>query len=617
VMSMVIPAIKLVTTTAKALWQDVQKIFGDIWNFLKKFWNDVSATFKTATDWIYNTVWKGWIGGITSTATKLWNDLKGGVNSFWNDVKAAFNAGVSALGTIWNKIQDTFKVPVNFLIKTVYMGGIRKLWDDIVGAIGLSSINLPAVATLNSGGIVPGPNVDRDVVPSMLTPGERVLSRKQVAQLGGHGAIDAMVGRSTGGPNDGRHFSGGGIIGSLTSGLSSIIGGADWLTKFMLHPVQQVESLLDKVVSTNAHGDYAKVMTGLPLSLIHKLATYAQSAGGGAGAMAMVNLAKQQVGTAENPPGSNHQHFSSDLGRPDEAWCADFVDWVAKRSGNGGVVPMTAGAGDMAARFGSAYKSGSSGIAPGDVVFFSGAPGGQGWGGIGHVGIAVSGGSTWQSVEGNSGDRVSLNTRSSAIGHARPRYPVGAGSAGGALGHASPQAAQAWAQQNLMGYGWGNAGEYNSLISLWNQESNWRWNALNPSSGAYGIPQSLPASKMGSAGSDWHDNAATQMKWGLGYIKNRYGSPSAAMRHERAFNWYDQGGWLPHGMIGANATGKPEAVLTPEESQAFIAIAKNLGRGGSAVGGSRPIQIIFNGQLPGPEQLAGIKHELATAVGTA
>jgi hypothetical protein len=282
------------------------------------------------------------------------------------------------------------------------------------------------------------------------------------------------------------------------------------------------------------------------------------------------------------------------------------------------VVPMTAGAGDMASRFGSAYTSGSSGIAPGDVVFFSGAPGGQGWGGIGHVGIAVSGGSTWQSVEGNSGDRVSLNTRSSAIGHARPRYPVGAGSAGGALGHASPQQAQAWAQQNLMGYGWGNAGEYNSLISLWNQESNWRWNALNPSSGAYGIPQSLPASKMGSAGSDWHDNAATQMKWGLGYIKNRYGSPSAAMRHERAFNWYDQGGWLPHGMIGANATGKPEAVLTPEESQAFIAIAKNLTRSGTtAAGGLRPIQVNFYGQLPGPEQLAGIKHELATAVGTA
>ena len=76
------------------------------------------------------------------------------------------------------------------------------------------------------------------------------------------------------------------------------------------------------------------------------------------------------------------------------------------------------------------------------------------------------------------------------------------------------------------------------LVSLWNRESGWNVSATNASSGAYGIPQSLPASKMASAGSDWRTNAATQIKWGLGYIKATYGSPCGAWGHSQATGWY-------------------------------------------------------------------------------
>ena len=65
-----------------------------------------------------------------------------------------------------------------------------------------------------------------------------------------------------------------------------------------------------------------------------------------------------------------------------------------------------------------------------------------------------------------------------------------------------------------------------------------RYSATNPSSGAYGIPQSLPASKMASAGADWQTNPATQIAWGLGYIQGRYGSPCGAWAHSQAHNWY-------------------------------------------------------------------------------
>lgn len=95
-------------------------------------------------------------------------------------------------------------------------------------------------------------------------------------------------------------------------------------------------------------------------------------------------------------------------------------------------------------------------------------------------------------------------------------------------GGMSPAQARATARSMLGAYGFGD-GQWGCLDSLWTGESSWNWAARNPSSGAYGIPQSLPASKMSSAGSDWLTNPATQIAWGLGYIKGRYGSPCAAL----------------------------------------------------------------------------------------
>lgn len=80
--------------------------------------------------------------------------------------------------------------------------------------------------------------------------------------------------------------------------------------------------------------------------------------------------------------------------------------------------------------------------------------------------------------------------------------------------------------------------DYQALVNLWERESNWNANAHNKSSGAHGIPQSLPASKMSSEGSDYYTNGYTQIRWGLKYIKQRYGSPSAAWQHFQNKNWY-------------------------------------------------------------------------------
>ncbi|GAA1899989.1 hypothetical protein [Lapillicoccus jejuensis] len=93
------------------------------------------------------------------------------------------------------------------------------------------------------------------------------------------------------------------------------------------------------------------------------------------------------------------------------------------------------------------------------------------------------------------------------------------------------------ARMMLADYGWSD-GQFSCLNSLWTKESGWQYTATNAGSGAYGIPQSLPASKMGTVASDYRTNPVTQITWGLQYIKASYGTPCSAWAHSQATNWY-------------------------------------------------------------------------------
>ena len=106
-----------------------------------------------------------------------------------------------------------------------------------------------------------------------------------------------------------------------------------------------------------------------------------------------------------------------------------------------------------------------------------------------------------------------------------------------AAGRGDSTGAQAIAFDLSTSRGWGE-GEFRCLVALWSRESGWNSTAQNPNSGAYGIPQALPASKMASAGADWATNPETQIRWGLGYIDARYGSPCGAWEHSELKGWY-------------------------------------------------------------------------------
>nr|WP_111491551.1 transglycosylase SLT domain-containing protein [Peterkaempfera bronchialis] len=84
----------------------------------------------------------------------------------------------------------------------------------------------------------------------------------------------------------------------------------------------------------------------------------------------------------------------------------------------------------------------------------------------------------------------------------------------------------------------GNSGQYQCFAQIVQHESSWNPTATNPSSGAYGLVQALPGSKMASAGADWRTNPATQIKWGLSYMNERYGSPCGAWSFWQSHHWY-------------------------------------------------------------------------------
>jgi hypothetical protein len=130
-------------------------------------------------------------------------------------------------------------------------------------------------------------------------------------------------------------------------------------------------------------------------------------------------------------------------------------------------------------------------------------------------------------------------------GAASPPGPGGSGSApaapaapaGPPAAPPNPGSAQSIAWNMMSSFGFSPQTYFSCLNNIWTRESGWVYNAEN-ASGAYGIPQALPGSKMASAGADWQTDPATQIRWGLGYIKSVYGDPCSAWAFWQGHDYY-------------------------------------------------------------------------------
>ena len=417
-----IGAVTLLVTHWHQVWTDIKTWAEDAWSFI---WNGFGK---------YLLPLLGPVGLIALGAIELyqhwsqiWGDIKQvGLDFYqwiWNDFGAkignfltktlpnAFTSAVNAISDAWGAIENVFKAPVNFLINTVYMGGIRRFWDDVMGAIGLSSLDLPVVTGLAAGGVITsGSGPTSDDVLIRASRGETVVSAAHSAVLAPMFAAVGVPGYATGGIV-------GGIAGQILS--SAVSAGVKDLGNELLKLIG---------VEPGTGGSLAKMMVGIPTSMIGKAANWALGAIG--------------------------------LG------------------GGGG--PYPAGGGGVAANMALAKL-----IAP-----------------------------QW---------------------------------AAGAL----------WNAWNYVGM----------------RESGWSQFATNPTSGAYGIPQALPYTKMPKMGwpafAGGSSDPAVQIGWMVQYMQSVYGGPLGAAAHEKAFNWYGNGldAIFNHPtVIGVGERG-PEAVsVTPMAS---------------------------------------------------
>jgi hypothetical protein len=139
---------------------------------------------------------------------------------------------------------------------------------------------------------------------------------------------------------------------------------------------------------------------------------------------------------------------------------------------------------------------------------------------------------------------ASATSAGAAVARSAPTRPssvsplVYGGGKGGGGKVSQPKTPKQIARQMLGRFHWSAKRQFPYLDKLWARESGWNVHAVNPYSGAAGIPQAVPGSKMASAGPDWPDNARTQIRWGLRYIRDRYGSPRGAWDHEASVGWY-------------------------------------------------------------------------------
>ncbi|WP_374775609.1 transglycosylase SLT domain-containing protein [Streptomyces sp. NBC_01310] len=120
----------------------------------------------------------------------------------------------------------------------------------------------------------------------------------------------------------------------------------------------------------------------------------------------------------------------------------------------------------------------------------------------------------------------------------REAKEVASRSAARDAGDFAPQSSYTVAQVKAIAQQMVPADQFSCFSKIINQESTWNYLAVNKSSGAYGLVQALPGSKMASAGADWRTNPATQIKWGLNYMEDRYGGPCSAWSFHQANGWY-------------------------------------------------------------------------------
>lgn len=588
-------------------WSDTRKNLSNAWSRMQ----DRTSHFGSAM--------QGWLSNFGSRFKAGWKSLSRGVQNIFGDMWDAMkrlgknamgglidivNAGISGINTVIHAFggsSHTIKrIPKRFASGTGAFSGPRRAITEPTLAMVNDGFDSPetgnkeALFRPSTGelGIFQGRNTT-----AMLMPGDEVLNASETAMV--------MQGMGI------THFAKGtGWLGNITNSVGSFFGGIgswvkdkvddlkkyfDLAKKIISNPTQYVESIFNFKGFNSGQRSMKALASGLFDQANKNVQSFWKTLWNMVSGQFNGGAANSDLLAAAQKYGSGHPYVWGAKGA-DAFDCSGLVQYAVEHA------------------FHKSFPAGSSAQyaatqsvdnpQPGDLVFF-------GAGGANHVGI-YAGGDNYYSAQspsaspnigmgkisavhegpvsyrripginalGKSGDNVKANSSLEKwikktiapgfwkfIDKLNSLFNISIGSGG-------PNSAPTgdhkhWLKQAGIPESW-----FNGLNSIIQQESGWRVNATNPSSGAYGIPQSLPGSKMASAGSDWRTNPITQLKWMYSYIKGRYGSLQNALSFRAANGWYGNGGEFDSPeVIGVGEDG-PEFVINPQKSTADHLIDK-------------------------------------------
>lgn len=524
---------------------------------------------------------------VTGTIRDAWHSIRGFLVALGRfvtvNVPAAFRSGVAAIGRAWDGLKKLASQPISFIINTVLNAGIIKAFNTVVDALQLKSLHIPNIVPprgLARGGILPGftPLREGDDQLTPMRSGEGVYVSEAMRDPYEVRRLHAVNRAALAGQNLSPFQQEGYAAGGITNPDARVRVNGQYLSRIAVAQLRLAEKLFGTRLSVMQGGyggrhiaasgtshNYPGVADVSPGSI----ATEKHLRQVGFAAWARNVAHRSRVGSGA------HVHAVSLIDPGDRRSAQVTGSWPNHGNGLSGYhndpAPHYAWVPNLLQQLGAT-----------NLPALGGGGGGGGAGGgfidyaaqlqakfVGTLAKLTSLGSgPWAQMAA----QVPRTIATEMINKAKSFVSNIASSVGNAVSSGTNRA-QGLAM--MLASGWG-PGQWDSLNRLWTRESHWQTNARNPSSGAYGIPQSLPASKMRSAGADYLTNPRTQIRWGLDYIKGRYGSPAAAWLHEIRNNWYDGGGWLQPGTtIVHNNTGKPEPVLNPLQWQSMRALAAN------------------------------------------
>lgn len=588
-------------------WSDARKNLSNAWS---KTQDRTSRFGSDMQDWLSNfgpnfkAGWKSLSKGVRNIFSDMWDAMKKLGKDAMGGLIDIVNAGISGINTViyaFGGKGDTIKkIPKKFASGTGAFSGPRRAITEPTLAMVNDGFDSPetgnkeALFRPSTGefGIFQGRNTT-----TMLMPGDEILNASETAMV--------MQGMGI------THFAKGtGWLGNITNSVGSFFGGIgswvkdkvddlkkyfDLAKKIISNPTQYVESIFNFKGFNSGQRSMKALANGLFDQANKNVQSFWKTLWNMVSGQFNGGAANSDLLAAAQKYGSGHPYVWGAKGA-DAFDCSGLVQYAVEHA------------------FHKSFPAGSSAQyaatqsvnnpQPGDLVFF-------GAGGANHVGIYAGGDNYYSAQSPSASPNIGMGKISAvhegpvsyrripginALGKSGNNVKANSGLekwikktiAPGfwkfidklnslfniSIGSGGPNSAPTgdhkhWLKQAGIPESW-----FNGLNSIIQQESGWRVNATNPSSGAYGIPQSLPGSKMASAGSDWRTNPITQLKWMYSYIKGRYGSLQNALSFRAANGWYGNGGEFDSPeVIGVGEDG-PEFVINPQKSTADHLIDK-------------------------------------------